>query len=646
MKLKYLKLKNFRQYYGEQTIRFASDSPRHVTVIQGINGAGKSSLFNALNWCLYGGDVGEIGELISKRAINESIGTVDTSVEIGFTHEHVEYIAERKCKGFLSEQEIKTIDNEEFLLSQIDPKGQFERVLEPEWKVGSILPANVRTYFFFDGEKIDNFAKPEHEKEVRAAVRNVLKIEAIERAKRHLEDVARDYQLELRKYASGKLKELMKEIDKKQVERDKLLKDLDNYQEEIATAKKQKADIDARLNEIEEARRLSEKRQGIEEERRQLQQQEGALWLTIRETANSGFIYLARPALDKAMAVLEQKRERGEIPSGIRDTFLKDLLDEMRCICGRPIHDGSEEHQSILNQLNQSVSSRLEDIVLETRGTLKDLLMPRVEKIPGELIELMKQRRRLNDEIESKEGHLAKISEQLKNFSADEVSALEKSREEYEKSIGELESAIDYTKGGIDQIKKELEELNQQIKKEQESEERADRLRCCYSLTSDSAEAADKMYERFAHQMREIIQEKAQGIFKQLIWKETHFQDVLLNKDYQLNVIDRYNLDARLEMSAGERQVLSLAFIAGMAEVAREEETFPLVMDTPFGRLSSAHREKITEHLPEIADQLILFVTDEELHGEARKNLEPRVGAEYELIFDQATSSTEIRKIP
>ena len=200
--------------------------------------------------------------------------------------------------------------------------------------------------------------------------------------------------------------------------------------------------------------------------------------------------------------------------------------------------------------------------------------------------------------------------------------------------------------GRIDQIKKELETLNQQIKKEQKLQETANRLRHCYALANDSAKAADEMYERFAHQMREIIQEKAQDIFKRLIWKETHFQDVLLNKDYQLNVIDRYDLNARLEMSAGERQVLSLAFIAGMAEVAREEETFPLVIDTPFGRLSRVHREKIIEHLPEIADQLILFVTDEELHGKARKNLEPRVGAEYELIFDQETSSTEIRKFP
>ena len=645
MKLEYLKLKNFRQYYGEQTIRFACDSSHHVTVIQGINGAGKSSLFNALNWCLYGGDVGQIGELVSKRAITENIGTVETSVEIGFTHEHIQYIAERKRKGFLSKQEVKPVGNEEFSLLQIRSNGQSESVIDPEWKVVSILPANVRTYFFFDGEQIDNFAKPGHEKEIREAVRNVLKIEAIERTKRHLDDVAKEYQSQLRKYASGKLKELMNQIEKKQTECGKLSKDLENLQKEVARAKEQKRDIDERLKEILSARRLIEKRQVIEGERQKLQEKEESLWLEIREVTNRGFICLTRPALDKAMDVLEQKRERGEIPSSIRKTFLNDLLDEMRCICGRPIHDGSQEHQNLLNQLNQAVSSKLEDVVIETRGYLKDVLLSRAEEIPNQLIDLMKQQRSLNAKIESKNGHLAKISEQLKNFDAEEVGSLERSRSEHEKDIGKFEASIDHKKEGIDQIKKEIEELNQQIKKEQELEEKADQLRRYYSLTSDSAVAAGKMYDRFANDMRKIIQEEAQHIFKKLIWKETHFQDVLLNEAYELNVIDRYNLNARLEMSAGERQVLSLAFIAGMAEVAKEEETFPLVMDTPFGRLSRDHREKITEHLPQIADQLILLVTDEELHGKAAENLEPRVGAKYELIFDQTTSSTEIREL-
>ena len=147
--------------------------------------------------------------------------------------------------------------------------------------------------------------------------------------------------------------------------------------------------------------------------------------------------------------------------------------------------------------------------------------------------------------------------------------------------------------------------------------------------------------------MRKTIEAEAQSIFQQLIWKKNHFQGIHLSKDYRLDVIDRYGMATRPEMSAGERQVLSLAFIAGMAKVAREGETVPLVMDTPFGRLSSAHREKITEHLPEIADQLILFVTDEELRAQdqARVNLAPKIGREYQLNFNQQNSSTIIETV-
>jgi DNA sulfur modification protein DndD len=79
-----------------------------------------------------------------------------------------------------------------------------------------------------------------------------------------------------------------------------------------------------------------------------------------------------------------------------------------------------------------------------------------------------------------------------------------------------------------------------------------------------------------------------------------------------------------------------------------ENEPFPIVMDTAFARLSSKHRENIADIFPEIADQLVLFVTDEELHGKARANLESRIGAEYELHFtkeDSLTSTTTIKRI-
>ena len=54
------------------------------------------------------------------------------------------------------------------------------------------------------------------------------------------------------------------------------------------------------------------------------------------------------------------------------------------------------------------------------------------------------------------------------------------------------------------------------------------------------------------------------------------------------------------------------------------------------------YRNSITLHLPDLASQLVLFVTDEELRDQARANLESKIGAEYRLEFDNETSCTEI----
>lgn len=42
MKLEWMRLANFRQFYGDQVIRFSRDSSRNVTVVHGVNGSGKT----------------------------------------------------------------------------------------------------------------------------------------------------------------------------------------------------------------------------------------------------------------------------------------------------------------------------------------------------------------------------------------------------------------------------------------------------------------------------------------------------------------------------------------------------------------------------------------------------------------------------
>ena len=62
MRILRLKIKNFRQFYGECELEFLSDDTSRITVIHGENGSGKTSLLNAFKWVLYGKTDFDTGE--------------------------------------------------------------------------------------------------------------------------------------------------------------------------------------------------------------------------------------------------------------------------------------------------------------------------------------------------------------------------------------------------------------------------------------------------------------------------------------------------------------------------------------------------------------------------------------------------------
>lgn len=663
MKLNYITVKNFRQYYGEQTIRFATDARRHVTVIQGINGAGKTSLLTALNWCLYGEGFfkEDIGEFVSKRAqadaesgeVLQSIietasestsqvnsGSLDTSVELGFTYQKTQYCAKRVHNWLRDRQSTS------FSLKKIGHGHPHLDAAATEL-IQSIVPANVSVHFFFDGEKVENFARPGHEEDVRSAVRNILKIEPVSQGIRHLDSLLTDYRRELRQHATGATEQLHADRDNKQAERDKLDEESKRYQAEVSHAENQKRQIDAKLKANVASRKLADERKEIESSLKQLEGEETDIHRKIRNLANRGSISVAQPVLGKALEILSEH----EVPIGIPESVLKDLIHQMRCLCGRDIHDGSPEHQILGNLLKQAVSPELGYAVRETERDLKEL-MSQAGSIPHELKSFLDEGQRLERLIESKEARVKEIANELEGFNDDEVQSLMEAREKYESEIRGLEAEINRINFRLQKIDEDIVELDKQLRAQEVIGKHAKHIQSCQELAEEVLSAMEGIYNLYEADMRGEVETETQTIFKQLVWKGSQFRDVRLDKNYVLRVIDRYGKEARPEMSAGERQVLSLSFIAAMAQVAvstllpdTHAEPFPIVMDTPFGKLSTQHRENITATIPDIATQLILFVTDEELHGQARANLESRIGVEYELLFDDDAGVTRIQKI-
>ncbi|HKQ05750.1 MAG TPA: AAA family ATPase [Blastocatellia bacterium] len=644
MKLERITLENFRQYHIRQRLAFAKDRKRNVTIIHGINGAGKSSLFLAINWCLYGEGISNVAELMSKEAISHAqVGEiVRLIVEVAFQHDGERYVVTRRLAGEKrADGSVSIVGEDDFTMMQTRRDGQARRAGNPISRMNSILPSNVRTYFLFDSEKIDNFAKSEASNEVRYAIYNVLKLEVLTRGRRHLEEAAAEYRRELKRISTGELKELVEQEEKALAARDKAVARKEELEREIESARRKISDIDQRLSEMQSAQGLQQQRATLERELKEREDELDQLVGQIRNLAASGFIIIAQPAIDQALAILDEKRERGEIPSNIRRQFVQDLIERMRCICGRDFKAGGAEYKRLLALMNSSLSGSLEDEVLNAAAALKSFA-ERGERLRGDLNNAMRRRVELVDIINRLDEEITDVGNKLKGSPQEEISRLEKQREDFRADIesnksgqGSLDAQLESLSGQLDELKKQI-----QAAKKVKSAERV--LTRKAELAQSAADAIGEVYETFAGDMRRRIEAKTKEIFKLLVWKDSHFCDVRLGEDYNLEVIDRYGLPARPDLSAGERQVLSLSFITAMSRVSEEEA--PLVMDTPFGRLSSHHRNSITKHLPELADQLVLFVTDEELRDQARKNLEARIGAEYRLVFDRKTSCTTIEE--
>ena len=65
MLIKTITVENFLPFQGKQRIEFSTDKDHNVTLIMGNNGAGKTSLAQAFEWCLYGKAPKETNQVIN-----------------------------------------------------------------------------------------------------------------------------------------------------------------------------------------------------------------------------------------------------------------------------------------------------------------------------------------------------------------------------------------------------------------------------------------------------------------------------------------------------------------------------------------------------------------------------------------------------
>ena len=246
MKFRKLTIENYKSFQFPTEIVFpVGEDGRSIFLIGGMNGAGKTSIMEAVTLCLYGGKIDDIYRNINRR--EKAKGNANVVFELALEMDDgSELVVKRSwAAGVVSEP--KPRDLTEQLVVVLDGK-RVSAQNQEIWQdfIRAAIPPGITQFFFFDGEKIQEIAADDHsEVRLKSSLEAALGIQFINRL---ASDVVYIKQEERRgfveisdedlEFKQSELKREKSKLVRRHQERDGLRTELDGFRTQLDEAKK------------------------------------------------------------------------------------------------------------------------------------------------------------------------------------------------------------------------------------------------------------------------------------------------------------------------------------------------------------------------------------------------------------------------
>lgn len=648
-----LQIENFRQFFGKQTIEFATKPDRNVTLIHGFNGAGKTALLNAFIWCLYGETTEDFDDphlLASEAAIAEVPDGATVTVRVRLTFR-------------LNDGSVYVVDrSQDFLRRGIEPEAQQPQLSLSIQKSGSselsgvdnakqqrintLLAQQLYKFFFFNGERIEWFASAAAYETVEEGVKSLLDIKIYERSLTHLQGLSRDLAGELKQHGGEELKAALSELESLMTTATELDDKEKQLHGNIAALDAEKETFEREQANIASLAVLAAEREGYRKEgesfRKQLDERTAEL---AKSVSTNGYLAFAEGVLTSTAAAVDGARQRGELPAKIKPQFVSDLLEERKCICGRPLDDDHQHEVETLRAWQKDVGlAEYEEAVNQTSAAVTALTHRRTEFFKR-VDELQGIRSSLKSELRRVEDKLAEIDEKLGDPSAGQRAVdLADQIVRVSNELIDRKADLKNLMGKAAENKVRQSEVEDKVSKLQAADQQGELIKRRRAAVEKVSSVLDQIYEIRKQDVRDDLSSRIGRL-----WKDAAIKDyeASLTDDFQLKLTKKISghIQPVHGASTGEKQVLALSFVGSLVEKARanlhesdrsESEVergglYPLVMDSAFGSLEDEYRSKVAHWIPSLANQVVLLVSKTQWREEVEREVRPRVGKEYIL---------------
>lgn len=641
LRLKQIRLTNWK-CYPSQNITFNLHPDRKIQIIFGNNGHGKTSLTEAILWCLYGGDVlsKETLKTYFYRSRDNSLPESKMRVELNFTKNEKNYFISRTAKLRANGSTFYPVVEEPIYYEDGQVKGNNGRVF-----IEALLPSSIRDFFCFDGLKIEQYARMTQTKEAKEAIEKVLGIPELRNLRDDTEKALQELEKRLNK-AEGtsqifrdkmqQLRELEEEID---LQKGQLKNAKDNEKDAMVIyqdAQEKASQIESLREKLEEINNLDKKRIGLQTQLNNVQKSIDS-WL--KKASIPLLVNLVQEMVDDLQVTTFKS-----ISKTNSTAILKAILHEENCLCGRCLDQNARDF--ILEQI-----SELELLEMDNASTIaKDDLRRDLQVIMRDnakfsnYSQLLLQRDRLEEEIEE-------INQQIKLLKQETTGINQESANETWRKVGESGKNIEMIQERIERLQREIETKEKQLENlRKEVEILASENQTTLMLSNQVKmarglkNAANELIEWHIDNSQKMINQITSDRYLQVTNKPEEYIGVEITSEYTLGI---RTITGKLlhpdVLSAGEKEALAFAFITGLNQTT--DTSVPLIMDTPFGHLDKEHQENIINSLTTLNSQVIILATDRDLPDPLLNLLRPHTAdilKIHRLAADEDASEIEV----
>jgi DNA sulfur modification protein DndD len=650
-----LVLENFGSYLGKNTINLLpeiSGESRPIILIGGMNGGGKTTIMDAIRLALYGARAqcstrGNLsyGDFLNQCISRQTPPTEKARIELAFQVAEDGNLLDIRIVRYW-EKNLK--DGKDTLGILVNDWA--DKTLLNTWDeyIENLLPLGISNLFLFDGEQVKELAAQETPPiGVFDAIQSLLGLELAERLASDLDvlvsrkrrEVASKIQLAAIDEIETKLEQQQLELGELEAEliqlEAKLKIAIDREEQAFDKFVQEGGKITAEGKELALASQVIQNR--IEQQRQGLRDlAAGSLPLT-----------LITPLLTQiqSQGSIEFEHQQGKAALNLlldRDRKLIDYLQQQTLIASQiaNIKDFLEiENQRIASKIELTEPAWL-NADAETLAKLDNMINYEVDRDKHQFTELQSQLIKLETELDFLDRQIAEAA------SPEEYTRLKQQESNARQIVSQLKADLIVGNRRFQELDRTIVKTKQELATYTETNIKLKNDRHIIDSVAKVKATLQIFKEKLTLKKINRLENEVTECFRYLLHKSELVQRVAI--DSTTFTLSLYDCDGKLlpkhRLSAGEKQLLAIALLWGLARVSGRQ--LPIAIDTPLGRLDSSHRTNLIErYFPAASEQVILLSTDTEIAENELANLRVQgaITREYLLHHDPNQQRTEVR---